>query len=98
MIEKDANRLIVRYLTQETSPAEEQELLNWILQTEANLRLFRSVKDDFDLWQSDMLIKSSNVAEEWEKLLRRIKSITPPTVPHQKQSVAVNELSLYNNH
>ena len=41
---------------------------------------FRSVKDAFDLWQSDILNKSSNVAAKWEKFLCRI--IAKPNPNH----------------
>jgi len=69
---------IVRYLTKEASTEEEEELLAWLSQDGDNRRLFRSLKDAFDLGQFETLIKGSDTAGEWKKLLRRIRPEAKP--------------------
>jgi ferric-dicitrate binding protein FerR (iron transport regulator) len=87
MNEKNIHIIIVKYLTKAASSEEENELLAWLSQTEDNRCLFRSMKDAFDLGQFERLVKSSNTAEEWKKLLRRIKQ---PAAKQTKQLHAIS--------
>ncbi len=78
MTEEKLHILIVKYLTKEASAEEEEELLAWLSQNEENRRLFRSLKDAYDLGQFETHLKGSDTAIEWEKLLRQIKPVTKP--------------------
>jgi ferric-dicitrate binding protein FerR (iron transport regulator) len=78
MTDEEVHILTVKYLVGEIEAGEEETLLVWLSQNEDNRRVFRSLKDAFDLGQIDNHIKNSNVAEEWKKLLSRIKPVAKP--------------------
>jgi ferric-dicitrate binding protein FerR (iron transport regulator) len=70
-------RLIVRYLTGEISPGEENELLGWLEGDEKHKDFFFENKS---IWQKTGSIKILNDTEkEWKTLYRRMEKIRRPT-------------------
>lgn len=80
MNEEGIHILIVKYLTKGSSTAEEEELLAWLLQNEEHRKVFRSLKDAYDLGQFEKHIKNSDTVAEWKKLLSRTKFAVKPNL------------------
>ncbi len=68
------NALIIRYLSNELSTKEQEELLTWLSQSEDNRIFFRSLKDAYDLGQFETHYNNSDVSAEWKKMLKQINS------------------------
>lgn len=81
MTEETINEIIIKYLTDESSTEEDKELLTWLSGSEDNRKLFRSLKDAYDLGQFENHIIKSDTAAEWKKLLRQIQSVEKPAYP-----------------
>ena len=75
MTEERIHIIIAKYLTKESSAEEDADLLAWLSQNEENRKMIRSLKDAYDLGQFEYLIKRSDTAKQWKKLLRRIRSV-----------------------
>jgi len=92
MLEENIYTLMVKHLTKEASTEEQEELLVWLSECETRRRLFRSLKDAFDLGRFEAIVDSSDAPAEWQKIAKRIMSEAKPKlkpVPEPKPAAAI---------
>jgi ferric-dicitrate binding protein FerR (iron transport regulator) len=79
---EQTNILIIKYFLGNISPEEQNTLLKWLEESEANKNYFRSLKDIYDLGHFEADTKDSCINEQWAKFSKKISESrkTQPSV------------------
>lgn len=79
----ETDRLIIKYLSENTSPQEQVELLEWLEAKEENRVHFRSLKDAYDLGRIKPDGDDSRVHDQWTKFADTVSKETKKS-PHKR--------------
>lgn len=67
------DNIILCYLQKNSSPEEQELLLQWLEESKVNRQYFRSLKDAHDLGKFDINFRNSQVDQQWKKFEKQIE-------------------------